>query len=320
MPPSRSDEVLVEAAHMFYVEQKSQVAIAKALGLSASSVSRILAAARDQGVVEIRIHDPRKLTRVPELEAALRGAFGIAEAVVVSRRRRETPTQVVAKATARLFEERVTGLKSFGLSWGDTVRTFVDEVRVEPIHSELRICPLVGGVPSDTGPAGNTSLEVLAQKCAAISFRFESPAVVESHATWRAMNRESSIASAIARAAEVEIAYVGIGSLGVHNSGRIVAAMHLSPEEAADLASQGPVGDICGRFYDLGGHPLGLPTSERVIGISLELLAAIPRVLGIAGGAEKAPGVTGALRTGALDGIVLDEDLARAVLTIVDKR
>lgn len=305
---------------MFYVEQKSQVAIAKTLGVSASSVSRILAAAREHGVVEIRIHDPRKLTHVPELEDAVRRTFGIGQAIVVSRRRRETPTQVVAKATARQFEEQVVGLRSFGLSWGDTVRSFVDEVRAEPIHSELRICPLVGGIPSDTGPAGNTSLEVLAHKCGALSFRFESPAVVESHATWQAMNHESSISRAISRAAQVEIAYIGIGSFGVHNSGRIVAAMRLSTEEAAQLAAQAPAGDICGRFYDLGGRPLGLPTSERVIGISLELLADIPQVLGVAGGVEKAPGVVGALRTGALNGIVLDEELARAVVKIAEQR
>lgn len=301
---------------MFYLESRSQVEIARALGLSASSVSRILAAARDQGVVEIRIHDPGRLARVPELEAALRDSFGIDQAVVVTRRRRESPIQVVARATARLFEERVTGLASFGLSWGNTVRAFVDEVQVEPIQSALRICPLVGGMPSDTGPAGNTSLEVLAEKCGAVSFRFESPAVVESRATWRAMHNESSIAGAIARAAQVEVAYVGIGSFGVHNSGRVVAAMHLSEQEAAGLAAQAPVGDICGRYYDLHGRALGLPTSERVIGITLDLLASIPEVVGIAGGIEKAPGVAGALRTGALNGIVVDEDLAGAVLSL----
>jgi len=60
---------------------------------------------------------------------------------------------------------------------------------------------------------------------------------------------------------------------------------------------------------------LGRPTSERIIGITLDQLADVPEVVGLAAGVEKALGVVGALRTGTLDGIVMDEDLARAVLS-----
>jgi DNA-binding transcriptional regulator LsrR (DeoR family) len=156
-------------------------------------------------------------------------------------------------------------------------------------------------------------MEVLAARTGATSFRFESPAVVESPRTWAALTRESSIVNAIDRAAEVELAVVGIGAFGQHNSRRVVAAMRLTAEEERELAGQAPAGNICGRFYDLSGKPLGTPTSERVIGISLEQLRSVPEVIGLAAGVEKAPGVIGALRTGTLDAIVLDEDLARVV-------
>jgi DNA-binding transcriptional regulator LsrR (DeoR family) len=316
MPAPRSQDVLVRAARLYYLDDRSQGEVAKELGLSRSSVSRILAAAREQGVVEIRIHDPSGLARVPDLEGALCEAFGVTSAVVVPRRRGQSPVDVVAQATARIFEDRVRGLGSLGLSWGNTVDRFVEHVDLEPINSGLVICPLVGGLPSDAGPAGNTSLEQLAGKCGATSLRFDSPAVVESRQTWSAMNHESTILRAIERAAEVEAAFVGIGSYGVHNSRRVVSAMHLSEEESAQLAGQAPAGDICGRYYDLHGTSLGLPTAERVIGITLEQLRQVPEVIGLAGGVEKAPGVVGALRTGVLRGIVLDEDLARAVLNL----
>jgi DNA-binding transcriptional regulator LsrR (DeoR family) len=316
MPAPRRQDVLVKAARLYYLQDKSQGEVAKALGLSRSSVSRILTAAREQGVVEIRIHDPSGLARVPDLEDALCKAFGTRAAVVVPRRRGQSPVAVVAEATARLFEERVSRIGSVGLSWGNTVDRFVEQVELEPINPGLVICPLVGGLPSEAGPAGNTSLEQLAEKCGAMSFRFESPAVVESRETWAAMNRESTILRAIERAAEVEAALVGIGSYGVHNSRRVVAAMQLSEEESAQLAGQSPAGDICGRYYDLHGRPIGLPTSERVIGITLDQLREVPEVIGLAGGVEKAPGVVGALRTGVLRSIILDEDLASAVLNL----
>ncbi len=316
MPAPRSQDVLVKAARLYYLQDKSQGEIAKSLGLSRSSVSRILAAAREQGVVEIRIHDSAEPSRVLELEKALGEAFGVTTAVVGSRRRGESPVDVVARATARLFEDRFIELGSVGLSWGNTVDRFVEQVDLEPISRGLVICPLVGGLPSDAGPAGNTAMELLAEKCGAKSYRFESPAVVESRQTWAALNQESTILKAIERAAKVEVAFVGIGSYGVHNSRRVVQAMRLTEEESAQLAGQIPAGDICGRYYDLLGNSLGLPTSERVVGVTLDQLKAVPEVIGLAGGVEKAPGVVGALRTGALRGVVLDEDLARATLNL----
>lgn len=314
MTAPRSHDMLVKAARLYYLEDRSQADVAKTLGVSRSSVSRILSAAREQGIVEIRIHDPGVTTRAFELEEAVQRTFGIRWALVVWRPRGRPALEVVAEAAARLFESRVAGLESFGLSWGVTVQKFVEQVEPEPVHASLKICPLVGGMPS-AGPAGNVSLEVLAAKSGAVSFRFESPSVVESPRTWAALTRESSVRDALARAAAVQLAFVGIGSYGLHNSRTVVDAMKLSPDEAADLARQDPAGDICGRFFDLDGRPLGRPTSERIIGITLDQLRDVPEVVGLAAGVEKAPGVVGALRTGTLDGIVMDEDLARAVLS-----
>ncbi len=315
MPAPRAHDVLVTAARLYYLEDKSQGEIAKALGLSRSTVSRILAAAREQGIVEVRIHRPGALAQMPDLEEALQRTFGVARAQVVVRPTGRTATDVVGEAAARLFEERVSRITSLGMSWGSTIEQFVEHVAVEPIYTTLQICPLAGGMPTQgAGPAGNTSLEILAQKCGAVPYRFESPSVVESRETWAALSRESSIVAAIERAASVQVAIVGMGSHGYYASARVVAAMHLSAEETAAMEAQGPAGDLCGRFVDVHGHPLGPPTAERVIGITLEQLAAIPQVIGIAGGVEKAYGVLGVLRAGVLDEVIMDDGLAREVL------
>lgn len=315
MPAPRHHSVLVEAARLYYVEDRSQAEVARALGVSRSSVSRILAAARDQGVVEIRIHDPGVLDRVADVEARITEDFGVGWAMVVPRPKGRSSLEVVARASARVFEERLPGLASFGLSWGVTVQQFVACVDLEPVHSNLSMCPLSGGMPS-AGPAGNVSLEVLAQRSGAVSHRFEAPAVVESPRTWAALTRESTIVDAIARAASVQLAFVGIGAYGVHNSRTVVSSMKLAAAEERHFHDQQPVGDICGRFYDLAGTTIEAPVSTRVIGITMQQLAHIPESVGIAAGVEKAAGVVGALRAHVLDGIVLDEDLAREALRL----
>ena len=103
MPAPRSQDVLVKAARLYYLEDRSQGEVAKELGLSRSSVSRILAAARDQGVVEIRIHAPGVVSHVVELEEALCRQFSITWATVVSRPVRRTRT---SSAYRMMFWER----------------------------------------------------------------------------------------------------------------------------------------------------------------------------------------------------------------------
>lgn len=321
MPAPRPQDVLVRAARLYYLEDRSQGDIAKELGVSRSSVSRILASAREQGVVEIRIRPTTELARRSDLEASLRQEFGITKPVVVRRPAGRSPIDVVGEAGARLFEEEVPHLTTVGLSWGYTIERFVDHVTLEPIYGDLRLYPLAGGMPTgQTGPSGNTSLEKLAHKCGGVAFRFESPSVVESRQTWEALSGESGIVNAIARGANVKTAVIGIGSYGVRSSARVLDAMNLSAEESALVASQQPAGDLNGRFFDVHGVPLGPPTSERVIGVSIEQLAEIPMVIGICGGNDKAVGLVGALRTGLLDAVVVDEDLAQMALKVSRRR
>ena len=168
MPAPRSHSVLVAAARLYYLEGKSQGEVAKELDVSRSSVSRILAAARERGIVEIRIHPEGSLSRRDDLERELVKRFGLADAVVVARPMGRNPVDVVAEMSARIFENRLASLSSIGLSWGTTVARFVEHVLIEPIYPQLHIYPLVGGMPTmDTGPAGNDSLEKLARKAGA---------------------------------------------------------------------------------------------------------------------------------------------------------
>ena len=49
---------LAHVARRYYLEDQKQSDIARELGISRPMVSRLLAEARELGVVEIRIHDP----------------------------------------------------------------------------------------------------------------------------------------------------------------------------------------------------------------------------------------------------------------------
>ena len=75
-----------------------------------------------------------------------------------------------------------------------------------------------------------------------------------------------------------------------------------------------PVGDIAARYFDADGSAVLGPVHDRVLAVTLDDLAAIPTVVGLAYGRVKAPGVLGALRGRLIDVLVCDESLAHAVL------
>ena len=82
MPASRDRMSLIKAARMYFLDGRSQDDIARVLGTSRSNVSRMLTAARAQGIVEIRVHG--QAARAGELEQALRERFGLAHVRVAA--------------------------------------------------------------------------------------------------------------------------------------------------------------------------------------------------------------------------------------------
>lgn len=310
--------MLVRAARLYYLDGLGQGEVARALGVSRSSVSRILAAAREQGIVEIRIHDDTAgVTRHETLEARLAGRFGLAEVRVAASSEKYAPIDGVAQLAARCLEDLAGDVSTIGLSWGLTISKLAEEVDLSPGDHEVEVVPLVGGMPMlDVSPSGNASILTLARKFGVPPRRLHAPAIVGSALTQEVMLREPVIRSALDHAATVDLAFVGIGSWGVHASRRIITAMQLEEDELAGIEAAEVAGDICGQFFDIHGTPLGPPTSTRIIGLTLDQLRNLPTVVGMAAGAEKARGVVGALRTGILDGIVLDDQLAQAVLEL----
>ncbi len=318
MPSTRSLDVLVAAARMYYEEGRSQRNVARALGISESAVSRTLAAARDAGVVRILIHDPRlEVDRSAHLEARLERTFGLAGAWVGTGAGELGPTEVVAKLGAQLFADRLWSMRRVGLSWGSTIARLVEVVEPQAAPTDLELLPLVGGSSAlETAPSGTTSLYTLAQKLGVRARRIDAPAITESPETRAAILRESSIRGALESATTVDTAWAGIGSVGVSggSSERLLAAMRLTSEERDVVRQENPAGDFCGRFFDDDGVPLTGPTSTRVIGVDFNDLQRIPTVVGLAGGIAKVRGVLAALRSGVIDVAVLDAELAAEVL------
>lgn len=313
MPTPRNHALLVRAATLYYLEGKSQAEVAHEIGVSRSNVSRVLSAAREQGIVEIRIHDPFR--RATEMEELLEERFGIAECRVAAGTEGDDNLSRVGELGAGWVTENLPTSGRIALSWGSSVQAVVDGVVPDPTHSSLEILPLVGGLSIvDSARDGNILVRSLSMKLGAKHRRLHAPAVVRSRQTRNAILEEPSISSVLSAAADAEIAIVGIGSVEVGASSAILNSMHLSEEEQRQFRDSGAVGDCCTRYFDSNGQVAESPASGRVISIDLPSLKKIPTVVGVAAGADKAPGVHGALMGKIIDVLIVDTSLAQALL------
>ena len=71
-----------------------------------------------------------------------------------------------------------------------------------------------------------------------------------------------------------------------------------------ELVKLGAVGDICLHFFDKDGRALHSSLEDRVIGITLEQLRGVRRVVGVAGGHRKVDAILGALRGALIDVLI----------------
>lgn len=307
--------MLVRAATLYYLEGKSQAEVASKIGVSRSNVSRVLAEARQLGIVDIRINDP--FGRSDDLEAQLIEKYALRGCRVAPSGDPDTQLARVGTLGAQWLLEHLPADGRVALSWGSSVQAVVDGIPDEPSFPDVEVVPLVGGLSIvDSTHDGNVLVRLLAIKLGAKHRRLYAPAVVETHESREIFMREPSIRDVLAAARDAQIAIVGVGRVGAGASASIIEAMKLSKHELTEFNHSGAVGDCCTRFFDSDGKLVDSVVNDRVIAIDLGDLQHIPTVVGVVAGTHKARATQSALAGGLFDILVLDSDLARVLLEL----
>ena len=298
---------------MYFLDGRSQDDIARTLGTSRSNVSRMLTAARAQGIVEIRVHD--QTARAPELEQALRERFGLRHVRVAAFRPGADVVAAAGDLAAQWLDESLRDGQVLALSWGTSLQAMVDAFSADQPR-QVEVLPLVGGLSTVSSlVSGEELVRELAGRLGATHRYLHAPGLLRSRVARDSLLAEPAIADVLERAVTADIAMVGIGAVGTGSSAQVIDGLGLSEAERAAFLADGPVGDAACRFFDARGRAIGGVVHERVLAIELDQLRAIPTVIGVATGPVKVPGVLGALRGELVDGLVTDAGLALALLS-----
>ncbi len=309
--------LMARVAQLYHENNLKQAEISKQLHLSQATVSRLLSRAIDEGIVRITINAPRGT--YPQLEDQLRDRYGLAEVVVAEcyEDHEEAILPAIGNAAAYYFESTVSPDEVIGIScWSSALLHMVDAVHpVKRLKAE-KVIQIVGGIGNPAAQSHATQITTrLASLVGADPILLPAPGVTASSAARLVMLGDGYVRSTMEQFRRLTMAIVGIGTLEpsymLHNSGNTFAA-----DELADLKERGVVGDICMRFFDANGQIIDSPFDERVIGITLPELKAVPHVIGVAGGARKTATMHGALVGGWVDTLITDKFTAERLLSL----
>ncbi|MDR1295414.1 MAG: transcriptional regulator [Bifidobacteriaceae bacterium] len=317
MDRPREQDVLL-AASMYYSHEYTMDAVARRLGTSRSTVSRLLKVARAEGIVTIAIRDPQA-HRLGVL-GVIRDRFGIETHIVplpddASEVERLT---LVATAAARVLGAWMDSSMVLGVAWGTTTTAISRELLPKPIR---------GAVVVQLNGAANTRTSGIAYAGALMSrfaeafnasiLDFPVPAFFDYPQTKLAMWRERSISRVLNVQAHADIAVFSVGAVAGSLPSHVYSAGYLEPADMQILRDEGVVGDVCTVFLRPDGSYADIELNKRATGPTPRQLAEIPRRLCVVAGDAKVEGLLAALRAGVATDLVVDERTASLLVQLM---
>ncbi|MEK3916888.1 sugar-binding transcriptional regulator [Paenibacillus sp. FSL H7-0331] len=312
------NRLLVKISQLYYEEGHNQQEIAQRLGISRPHVSRMLTAAKAEGIVQIHIRNPYSIEQ--EIEKRLIETFGIHDALVVHIQDADVAIRnlQLGRTCAALLESILKDDDLVGVMAGHTISSLCNEIEYFS-RKNLQFVSLIGGWGSEGATwHANANTSMLAGKLRSKHWLLHAPAVVGSEEACAYLHQEPQIAEVLQLAGRSQLAVVGIGQ--VSEQATIVESGYFSDADFLDVQGRGAVANICASFLGKQGELLDFAASKRMIGITASELRGIPNVIGLAGGLEKVEAITAALRGKWIDILVTDLDTAQAVLALEDQK
>lgn len=313
-PKSPPDPYLLgKVSALYYLRDQTQQAIAERLRLSRPTVSRLLQEARDLGYVQITVTPPRGLHL--DLETRLEDAFGLRSAQVVEwdvLQGTETLRHQLGAAAAQLLSRSVAVGETIGLAWGSTLSAMVDAV-AHTHTTNARVVQILGGLgPPGAAENGGELVRRLAQLLEAQAVLLPAPGVVATEAVRDALRKDPHVKAALTELDALDTVFVGLGSL---TSNDVLNDGHTFSKQARkELRTGQAVCDIALRFFDARGRPVRTALDDRILGITIDQLRKVNRVVAVAGGSDKIEAISAGLRAALIHVLITDRPTAEALL------
>lgn len=294
-------------AYWYYILNLTQDEIAKRLGFTRQKVNQIINGLKEQDIVHITVRGFEEENIA--LESALEEKFGLRECIVVSDYGEpETAIYKVALIAAQYLEGIIRNGDIIGVSWGRTLSMLVDQMEFSH-KADCRVVSLLGALNMTQKISTADELaRNFANKLDCPSVMLYAPLIVDHPETKKWLMEERHIKQSFDFMRRCDLAILGIGTLTADTS--IYGREVLSKEEIPE----GFVGDIATNLVRTDGSFDFNPLQDRLLAADMEILKSIPNTIAVAAGAEKKDAICGALRSGCINTLIIDETTAKLLM------
>ncbi|MEP6998273.1 MAG: sugar-binding transcriptional regulator [Betaproteobacteria bacterium] len=290
----------------------TQEQIARFMNISRGKVIRLLAAAREGGIVRIRIQG--RASEQIALERQLVATFGLADAIVVPAPADEAEiATVVGHAAGTYLSDQVRDGMSLGVGWGATLHMSLKALGGQPCQ-RLSVVSLLGGMTHSRAVNPSAVARRIADAFGADCYQLTAPVIVADESLRTALWSEPGLRELLERARRVDLALVSVGDVSEEAT---LFRQGLLPRSAlASLQAAGAVGDVLCHFIDSEGNVVDHPVNRRVVAVDLEDLRRVPKIVVAAGGRRKVAAIRAALKATGASVLITEEAAARGLLGI----
>ena len=318
------ERLIYKVCSLYYQDNMNQQEVGDYLGVSRSSVLRMLQKGRELGIVTIELHNP-KFYDYGDMEKTLERAYGLKDVLIIENSVLDTRSE----SAAYLFGTASDYLYSFfkegdhiGVAMGTTLNNVVSTNKTYEKYNDIQFVALEGGISrgtvEKTDVQGNEIARKFAEKFGGSYTQFLSPAVFSDKKVLEYFMNESAVNFIKDEFKKLNVIVVGMGVPDRVNH-TLEKAGYISGEELKELVDKGAVGDLCLQFFDKDGNAEQFDFyNERVAAMRLEDIRRIPSKIGIAGGERKVEAVIGAIRGGYINILITDIECARQLCELAN--
>ena len=314
------DRLIYKVCCLYYEDGMNQKEIGDYLGISRSSVLRMLQNGKDRGIVTIELHNPATFN-YGELEKKLETMYGFKDVVIVEESvldsKSEAASYIFGQAADYLYSLLREGYR-IGVTMGHTLDNVLQTNKTFEKFDNLLCVPIVGGISQGATDGmdvqGNEIARKFTDKFGGKYIQFLSPAMFSDRRILDTFLQEKAVNFIFDEFKKIDVAVVGVG-VPKGEDHTLVKAGYATPAELKELAAKGAVGDITLQFFDKNGDTEPFHEfNDRVAAISMEVFRKIPLRICIASGEKKAEAVKGAVKGGLINILITNAECARKLI------
>jgi DNA-binding transcriptional regulator LsrR (DeoR family) len=308
--------IRLRVAWMYFAHNMTQKQIAEAMGISRSTVIRLLEDVRERHEVRFWIDEADGAS--DRLAVELQLALGLRNVIIVpSAEGVHETARSVGLALGRHLSDAIPDNATIGVGWGRTLHASLESFN-PPRRTGVHVVSLLGGAVETREVNPVEYSWRVAGALGADCHLFPAPLVVDSPETKDRLIERCGLGRIFEMARRADIVVVSVGEISSPKAS--LSRQFLSAEEHSSLVRCGAVGDVMCTFIDANGAPVDHPINHRNMSIDLETLRLAGDRILASGGALRAPAILAATAAIACTTLVTDEAAAGAMLEILRAR